>query len=323
MKHNKQVKSTVDKSALLYDTRFKKNYLGMQYLGTWLAVGFLFICMLLPAIVQDIIANMLGDLARNANGKRRRIARKNIDLCFPELGSEEKKQMLRKNFRHQARSLLHYGMIWWAPKFILNHRIKIVGEENIQAALNNNRSVIIMAAHSLGLEASVSATTLRYPVSGPFNPMKNKLIDWFGARGRVRHGTYIYTRRAGLRPVIKDVRSGRVMFYLPDEDLGKERCIFATFFGVQKASVPVLGRLAKSCKADVIPCMTCYDESSRKYIVYYLPAIKDFPVLDDNVDTAKMNAVLEEIIRMCPENYFWSLKLFKTRPEGEAGFYEA
>ncbi len=323
MKQQKEQQSGIEKSGLLYETRFNKEYLGFKYLGTWVAVSFIFVCMLLPAIVQDFIANRLGDLVRNINSKRRRIARKNIDLCFPELDSEQKKQILRKNFRHQARSMLHYGLIWWAPRFIQKHRIKITGEENIQAALKNKRSVIIMAAHSLGLEAAVSATTLRYPVSGPFNPMKNKLIDWLVARGRVRHGTHIYTRKAGLRPVIKDVRSGRVMFYLPDEDLGKERCIFSPFFGVLKATVPVLGRLSKTCGADVIPCMTCYDESSRKYIVHYLPAMNNFPVLEDDEDTATMNAALEQIIRICPENYFWSLKLFKTRPEGESGFYDS
>jgi len=318
MKQKNNIKA---KSALVYDTRFKMEYLKPAYWGVWLAVVFLWLFILMPAPLLDAVANKLGDLIRNVNKKRRRIARINIDLCFPELSDEEKKELIRQNYRHQARSFLYYGIIWWAPDFILKKRIVFEGRENIESSLANNRSVIFMAAHSLGLEAAVSAATLSYPSSGPFNPMKNKLVDWLVAKGRSRHGGILYTREAGLRPIIKDVRGGCTMFYLPDEDLGADRSIFAPFFGVEKASVPVLGRLSKSCRADVLPTMACYDEEKHRYVIHVLPAMKDFPTGDDYNDTLAMNKSLEKIIRLCPSQYFWIMKLFKTRPDGEAKLY--
>jgi lauroyl-KDO2-lipid IV(A) myristoyltransferase len=162
---------------------------------------------------------------------------------------------------------------------------------------------------------------MQYLGSGVFKPMKNKLVDWFVARGRSRHGSYLYSREAGLRPIIKDVRAGNVMFYLPDEDLGRERSIFAPFFGVEKATVPVLGKMAKVCKADVLPCMAEYDVKTRRYIIHILPPLKDFPSGDDYHDTVAMNVALEEIVRLCPTQYFWMMKLFKTRPQGQARIY--
>jgi len=317
---NKQ-KAKAGKSSLVYDTRFKLGYLKPMYWGTWLTVSFLLIILFLPVALQDALANKVGDLFRNINAKRRRIARKNVDLCFPELNDEDKKELIRKNFRHHARSVLNYGLIWWAPEFVLKKRIVFNGQENIESSLESGRSVIFMAAHSLGLEAAVSAVGMDYPISGPFNPMKNKLVDWLVAKGRSRHGAIIYTRETGLRPIIKDVRAGCTMFYLPDEDLGEDRSIFAPFFGVEKATVPVLGRLAKSCNADVLPCMACYDEQKHQYVIHILPAIKDFPRGEDLEDTQLMNQSLEEIIRICPAQYFWTMKLFKTRPTGEAGIY--
>jgi len=308
-------------SSLVYDTSFKLSYLKPSYFGVWLAMLFLWLLMLLPGAAVDWLANRLGDVFRNVNKKRRRIARVNIDLCFPELSDEEKKQLIRKNFRHQARSILYYGLIWWAPKFILKKRIVFNGQENIDNSIKNNRAVIFMAAHSLGLEAAVAAATMGYPSSGPFNPMKNKLIDWLVVKGRSRHGGILYTRDAGLRPIIKDVRGGCTMFYLPDEDLGADRSIFAPFFNVEKASVPVLGRLAKSCKADVLPCMACYDEKTHRYIIHILPPLENFPTGDDYEDTLAMNKSLEEIIRLCPSQYFWTMKLFKTRPDGSKNLY--
>jgi lauroyl/myristoyl acyltransferase len=195
------------------------------------------------------------------------------------------------------------------------------GQQHIDASLASGKSVIIMASHSVGLEAAVSAITLRYPISGPFKMLKNPVINYLVAKGRARFGTLMYSRDAGLRPIIKDVRSGRIMFYLPDEDLGKDRSIFVPFFGVEKATVPVLGRLAKSCNADVLPCMSCYDEASHKYIIHVLPALEDFPQGDDVVDTSRMNQAIEQSVCLCPEQYFWTLRIFRTRPEGEKQFY--
>ena len=314
-------KNTAGVGSLVYDTGFSSGYLHPKYWGVWFAVLLLFLISLLPRILQDGLANLLGDFFRKVNAKRRRIASINIALCFPELSEPEKQDFLIRYYRHHVRSLLAFGLIWWGSKSKLEKTIVIRGQENIEHSINSGRSVIFLAAHSLGLEAAVSAVTMSYSTSGPFKPLKNKLVDWFIATGRSRHGGYLYSRQAGLRPIIKDVRAGNVMFYLPDEDLGKERSIFASFFGTQKATVPVLGKMAKVCKADVLPCMAEYDEKTRRYLIHILPALKDFPTGDDYRDTVAMNEALEEIIRLCPSQYFWMMKLFKTRPEGEARIY--
>ncbi len=292
-----------------------------EYWFTWVLIVFLYFLFLMPTMIHEQFAKILGALAYKFNKKRRNISKVNLGLCFPERSEGELQKTVKRNFRHQARSILHYGLIWWASQSVLNKRIRIEGEENIRSSLNNQKSVIVMAAHSYGLEAAVAATSIRYPISGPFNPIKNKLIDWFIAKGRARHGARIYTRESGLRPIIKDVRAGCVMFYLPDEDLGPDRSIFSSFFGIQKATVPVLGRLAKSCNADVIPCIACYDGENEQYVIHYLPKLENFPSGDDYRDSQAMNNELESLIKICSEQYFWTMKLFKTRPQGESRLY--
>ena len=44
---------------------------------------------------------------------------------------------------------------------------------------------------------------------------------------------------------------------------------------------------------------------------------------DDYADTLRMNAFIEQQVLAMPEQYLWMHKRFKTRPAGEAGFYEA
>lgn len=308
-------------SKLLYQVKFKWQYLMPRFWATWFIVMILFWVNLLPAVIVDMLAYLLGDIARNMTSKRRRIARKNIQMCFSKYTLEGRKRMLRQVFRSEIRSVLHYGLIWWGSRSRLNKRIVIQGQEHIDASLSAGKAVILMTSHSAGLEMAVSAITLRYPVSGPFKVLKNPVINYLVARGRARFGTLLYSREAGLRPIIKDVRHGRLMFYLPDEDLGKDRSIFVPFFGVEKATVPVLGRLAKTCNADVLPCISCYDEALHKYIVHVLPPLEDFPQGDDAVDATRMNLAIEQSVCLCPEQYFWTLRIFRTRPEGEQRFY--
>lgn len=314
-------KTNIGTSPLVYSTRFSIGFFKPKYWASWISIVFLFVVNLLPAIWIDALANILGDLARNINKKRRRIARKNLELAFPQLTDDQRKDMLRQHFRAQMRSVMHFGLFWWSSKSRLQNRIEIIGQEHIDNSLASGKSVIIMTSHSVGLEAAVSAITMRYPVSGPFKEMKNKVTNYLIAKGRTRFGTIIYSRQAGLRPIIKDVRAGNIMFYLPDEDLGKDRSIFVPFFSVQKATIPVLGRLTKACNASVLPCISCYDESQHKYKIHILPALKDFPTGDDVVDATRMNQAIEETVGLCSAQYFWTLRIYRTRPEGENRFY--
>ncbi len=310
-------------SSKRYDTTFRMSYLKPVYWPTWLLIGVLYVMRFVPVSIQDRLANGLGQLAYKLNAKRRRIAGINIDLCFPSISKSEKDRLIKNNFRHQARSALHYGLLWWAGERELDRRIQLHGIEHVNACRNKERPMIIMAAHSLGLEMAVTMVSRKYQVTGPFKPMKNALVDWMVARGRVRFGTYIYPREAGLRPVIKDVNAGAILFYLPDEDLGANRSIFVPFYGELKATVPVLGRLAKRCQAEVIPCVACYDERDHRYHVHFLPAIEGMDGEDDMQDATLMNQSLQQLVDICPEQYFWTMKLFKTRPEGEKNPYNS
>jgi lipid A biosynthesis (KDO)2-(lauroyl)-lipid IVA acyltransferase len=308
-------------SSLVLANPFKWSFLGPAYWSTWLAIGFLFVLYLLPIAVSDALAKLLGNLMYHINAKRRRIARINLQLCFPGMTDDERKFIIKQNFRAQARSVLHLGRVWWASRNWLQQHIQVRGVEHVEQTLAQGKSVIIMAVHAVGLDAAVIAMTLRYSFSGPMNIIKNPLTNYFVIRSRARFGGILYSREAGLRPIIKDVKSGYLMFYLPDEDLGRERSIFAPLFGQAKATIPVLGRLAKSCNADVLPLMTCYDENRHEYIVHVLPAMKDFPHGDDLQDATQMNQAIENLVKICPVEYFWTFRLFKTRPEGEARFY--
>jgi Kdo2-lipid IVA lauroyltransferase/acyltransferase len=124
--------------------------------------------------------------------------------------------------------------------------------------------------------------------------------------------------RAAIRSM---VREKRPFFYLPDQDYGPRDALFVPFFGVPAATVPGLSRIARLAGAKVLPVVTQMLPGGEGYVVRIDPPWEDFPTADATADTLRMNRFIEQAVLGMPEQYLWMHKRFKTRPEGEAGFY--
>ena len=314
------------KESNLHLYRFRLELLHPRHWLTWLALGIYFLFTLLPMSVIDWAGNRLGEYASRKNKKRFNIASVNLSLCFPEKPAEEIYSMVIDHFRAQLRSAMHLFIVWWRPVFMVRRRIVREGFEQIDQYQSQGKQVIVLLSHSVGLDFAVAAVSMDYPTNGPYKPMRDAVIDFMFTHGRTRFGAKfggkLFSRSDGLRPLVKTTREGKVLVYLSDEDLGAEHSVFAPFFGVPKATLPMLGRLSKMCDAVVLPCISCYDPALKKYRVKLLPALENFPSGDDVDDSATMNRAIEQTIHECPSQYLWTFRYFQTRPPGEASVYD-
>jgi len=303
------------------NAEFSRALLHPRYWLTWLGIGLFYLITLLPLPVIDKIGAILGRLLMRKNRKRYAIVKTNLSLCFSNKNESELEVMVARHFEFLMQSMMHYGLTWWASASKLQRLLQLEGFEKVNQLQQQGHNVIILLSHCTGLEFAVSAITRAFASSGPYKPFKNPVVDYLIARARQRFGCRTFTREEGLRPIISDARQGRVIIYLADEDLGPGVSVFAPFFGVQKATIPVLGRLAKSCKAKVLPAISCYDQAAHRYRISLLDGLADYPQGDELVDAAGMNQMIEKTIESCPLQYLWILKFFKTRPEGETPLY--
>ncbi len=306
--------------------RFRLSLLHPRHWLTWLALGLFFIFSFLPMPVIDRVGNWLGNLAARKNRKRFNIAKINLSLCFPDKTTEEIEYMVAEHFRAQFRSVLHYSILWWRPVSAVRKKIHKIGFEQIAQYQQQGKKIIILLTHNVGLEFAGAAISMDDKTVGPYKPMRDPVIDWMVARGRLRfgkdHANKLFTRDDGLRPLIREVRAGNILGYFADEDLGEKNAVFASFYGVQKATIPVLGRLAKACDAVVLPCVSCYETETGRYLIKLLPRIEGLPSGDDEEDSELMNRAIEQAIDHCPTQYLWTLRYFQTRPQGEASVYD-
>lgn len=315
-------KSNKQQGGLDYQPHFQLSFLAPKYWTTWVGVFLLWLLTFTPSKFRNGLARLLGLLTRQLGKKRYRIAKTNLSLCFPDKTEQQLEQLIRQFFYYQVRVMLDYAFLWFASKKRLRrlYHFKHAGE--LEGLRTLNHSVVLLTCHSLALDHGAQALSLQHPIVGLFKPLRNQVLNWLVARGRTRFNTRIYERVYGMMGVISGVKQGALHFYIPDEDLGDSRSVFLPFFGVQKATIAALGRLAKICNAKVLPCMTYLNDQSGQYEIHFLPSLEQYPSGDKQADALRMNQALEQLILLAPEQYIWTFRYFQTRPEGEASFYE-
>lgn len=287
---------------------------------TRIALALVWLLRLLPLPLLVPLGGGLGMLLYALARERRRVVHTNLRLCFPELSETARRGIARAHFRSLGRAVLEQGIAWWSSEKRIRSLVKVTDHHHLEAALEGQ--VIVLALHFVGLDLGAIRMSMEHSMMDIYSPQKNPVFDAVLRKARTRFGSSrLISRVEGIRPVVRLMREGWSLFYLPDMDYGPEQSIFVPFFGVQAATITGLSRLAKLTGAKVVPFVSRQLPGSAGCEVRFFPAWDDFPTDDAAADTRRMNAFIEERVRETPEQYYWVHKRFKTRPPGEARFY--
>ena len=266
------------------------------------------------------LGHQIGGLFFRINQKRVDIARVNLQWCFPELTEADREKLLRLHLTRYGQAILDMGLVWWASRSRIDRLCTVSGEYELEALRRSGEKVLLVIPHVLGIDMTGAALAQLAPGTSMMKTPSNPLLHRWLWRGRTRFGARIFTRDQGLRPLVKAIRAGHVGYLMPDEDLGDAASVFAPFFGIPTATLPVVGRIARMTGAKVIPVFCELDDRGR-YHVKLGKSLSGFPSGDLQVDATTVNAAFEASIRTAPEQYLLTLKWFRTRPRGETSPY--
>ncbi|STZ76818.1 lipid A biosynthesis lauroyl acyltransferase [Bergeriella denitrificans] len=282
----------------------------------------LYLIQLLPFKIIHLIADGIGTLAYYAVAPRRKVGEVNLRKCFPEWSAAQRKAVLKSHFRHMGKLLFEYGLYWYAPAERLRKFVRYQDKHHLDNALAAGEKVILLYPHFTAFEMAVYTLNQDVPLTSMYSHQKNKAMDEQILKGRHRYdNVFLIGRNEGLRAIIKHLRKSDAPFlYLPDQDFGRHDSIFVDFFNIPTATISGLSRIAALTGAKVIPAIPTREADNTVTLRFY-PAWEHFPGSDLHADTRRMNEFIEDRVREIPEQYFWLHKRFKTRPEGEAGFY--
>jgi len=277
----------------------------------------------LPLSVGHKIGAFVGGGLWLSRSQSRVIAEKNIRLCFPEKNDAEVNNLVKASLREIGKSMFEIAPMWtWNESRFLESIHKVNGEKFIQQATQENKGVIILTPHLGAWEVAGLYLSIHYPMTALYKPPRMSGLENIVVRGRTRFGSQLApTDVRGVRALFQALKKGEMLGILPDQDPGQGGGEFAPFFNIQTNTMTLVARLAEKTDTMVLVCFAERLASGQGFVLHISPVNPEISSKNTSTSLNAMNAEVEKLIRQCPQQYQWSYKRFKTRPEGQASFY--
>ncbi|MEZ0149474.1 MAG: lysophospholipid acyltransferase family protein [Candidatus Reddybacter sp.] len=291
-----------------------------RFWSSWLIVGLTWVLAKLPGTLHRSLSKGLARLLIKAKSSRTKTIRRNIELCFPELSSQEQLQLAEKNLASTLLLLFDLLELIWGSPASVTERGELLGEEHLQKAVDSGKPLIILTGHFNGFILGFARLALLLPYDVVYRRMDNPVLEAQLYQRATRKYRINTIHRKEIPHMLTQLKNQGVVVILPDQDFGKKRSVFIPFFGIPAATITAIPQYAKIADANVLT-MSTYRKEGGRFSVKIDPVLENFPSGDDEADTRRWSEWLEQSVRQQPEDYFWLHKRFKTRPEGEKRNY--
>ena len=281
-----------------------------RYFATWLALGLMRLVAALPYGAILAVGRTVGRVARRLLGRHVSIARRNIELCLPELGPRDREALVDRHFESLGIGLFEAALTWWATDAKINALATLEGREHLDAALARGRGAILIAAHFTTLQISARILNNHVPISVLYRQNENELLDYVSRRNYGRQARKAI-RRGDVRAMVAALRRNEVIWYLADQAYRRKGAAMVPFFGHPAATLVFTPRLVEMTGATVLYYSTERLPDARGWRARIHPPFAHWPSGDAAADTAEYHAAIEAQVRRVPEQYWWIHRRFK------------
>ena len=284
-----------------------------RYWPVWAFAFWLRATAALPWRTAIKVHKMLGRIAGALSRRRRRIVRRNLELCFPELAPREISAIMARHFASVGAFVAELAFAWYGSAEQRAHLFRIEGLEHLHGALANGKGVLLYLGHFTTLEICAPMVKSLVPLYAfMFRGRSNPLLNALQKRGRAGYA-HVSVANDSIRDMLALLARNAAVFYAPDQariDSGE----LVPFFTHPAMTSTAPSRLARLSGATIVPMFFRRLPDDSGYLLRFQAPIPDLPSSDPIDDTVKLTAVLESFVRECPDQYFWTHRKFKDRP---------
>lgn len=191
------------------------------------------------------------------------------------------------------------------------------GAQHVEAALAQKKGIVFLTPHLGCFEVAAQAYASRYGVAGQpmtvlFRPPRKAWLQEVVVQSRQRPGlATASTTLAGVKQLIKALKSGQCVGLLPDQVPPEGLGVWAPFFGKPAYTMTLSARLALQTGATVLVAWGERLSWGRGYVVHVGPLAV---VLSSDMTeaAAQINRAMEGLILQRPQQYLWGYARYKT-----------
>lgn len=272
-----------------------------------------------------------GSLAFHLDRRHRRVALQNLAMAFPELSPDRAIEILRECYRFFGGYLADLLV----SQNDLLHKMKtdfeFEGLEHLRAAYGAGKGTIIFTAHFGAWELfAIAQGANGFPMRLVTRKLDNPYLESMLQKFRGSTGNSVIDKKAGFRPMLKNLREGRGIGILIDQNITTDDRIFVDFFGQPASTTPALALLKLKTDAALIPVFALPLPGNRYRFIYRAPV--EVPLSGDRTEdvrriTQECTSIIEEQIRRSPSYWLWMHSRWKTKPdpvqETSSSFHES
>ncbi|MET0756115.1 MAG: lauroyl acyltransferase [Pseudoxanthomonas sp.] len=264
------------------------------------------------------LADLLAWIWLRLDARESRVARRNLQLAYPELLPSQRDELQARILRTTARQAFETLRFWTRPPAENLARLRERRNEALyDAALASGKGVIVVAPHFGNWELLNQWLSSRGPIAIVYNPPESKVGDAFLLR--VRGADNIRQVRAegpAVRQLWKALKEGGAVGILPDQQPKMGDGEFAPFFGIQALTMTLVSRLAERTGAAVLFAWCERTGADLDFALHVEPAPEGIADADPVAAATILNAMIERIARRDPSQYQWTYKRYGARPPG-------
>ncbi|HES77154.1 MAG TPA: lipid A biosynthesis acyltransferase [bacterium] len=279
----------------------------------------------LPA--THALGTLIGLVAAAFPNRMRQVTRRNLELCFPQHSVAERKRLERQSLIETGKTLCEAPIFWRKPRqTVLDLVRESPGIAAVQQAHSEGRGIVLLTPHFGAWELGGLYCSSQWPMTILYKPPKQAALDDPIREGRARFGAAVVpTDASGVRALLRGLKNAEAVGILPDQEPTEGEGVFAPFLGHLALTMTLPMRLVARTRGErqarVFLTITERLPRARGFRQHFMP-VEDAIYSDDmQLATAALNRGVEACLRVAPEQYQWSYKRFRRRPEGSAEIY--
>ncbi|WPE18759.1 lysophospholipid acyltransferase family protein [Candidatus Thioglobus autotrophicus] len=265
---------------------------------------------MMPLRLNHLIGSLIGYYLYMSDSDSKKIVHKNIQTCFPNLAKSEQQDLIKKSLIETGKGLSESGFIWLRSfKDNAKHITKTTGSEH----LNSDQPIILLVPHFGCWEITGRVLSIDTPITFLYKPLRKAKQEALLIKNRQKQGlTMASADKKGVIKLQRAIKNKELIGILPDQDPGEEGSVLAPFFGTNARSMTLLVKLARKNNAKVLLTWAFRLPKGKGYELNLQPV----DILSEQgsieADVALMNQVIEDLVKIQPEQYLWNYKRFKS-----------